>query len=250
VLRNKCLLFFVVVSAETAKDTWEKLRRCFMNALNRRRNKKIGDGAKKMVPWRYEFEMSFLLPSLNTKITQSNVQKEENLVDVQIDEQEMDEPEMNILYEIPEGQSNIKCEETLSEFDSHTQGYFSTKRKQSGRDSANQQMVNIKREETSPSSELDSHTQSYFPTIRKQSRRDSAIQQMVDVMNENSYLRQRRHEEKTTIRDMDETDIFFLSMTKMIKKLPSLEQAKIKLQLSQAVLQAQIALEEKQDRPQ
>jgi len=33
-------------------------------------------------------------------------------------------------------------------------------------------------------------------------------------------------------------------MAKMTKKLPSLEQAKIKLQLSQAALQAQIALEE------
>ena len=65
-------------------------------------------------------------------------------------------------------------------------------------------------------------------------------------MKENSYLRQRRHEEKTTIRDMD---MFFLRMAKMTKKLPSLEQAKIKLYLSQAVLQAQIALEEKQERP-
>jgi hypothetical protein len=35
----------------------------------------------------------------------------------------------------------------------------------------------------------------------------------------------------------------------MTKKLPSLEQAKIKLQLSQAVLQAQIALEEQEERP-
>ena len=33
-----------------------------------------------MVPWRFDFEMSFLLPSLDTKKnTQSNVHKEENL---------------------------------------------------------------------------------------------------------------------------------------------------------------------------
>lgn len=157
-------------------------------------------------------EMSFLLPSFDTKNSQSNVQKGENLEDVQIDEQETDEPEMNT-YEIPEGQSNIT------------------------------------REETSFPSHVDSHTQGYFPAKRKQQGRDSAIQQMVNVMKENSYLRQRRHEEKTTIRDMDETDMFFLSMAKMTKKLPSLEQAKIKLQLSHAVLQAQIALEEQQERP-
>jgi hypothetical protein len=42
---------------------------------------------------------------------------------------------------------------------------------------------------------------------------------------------------------MGETDMFLLSMAKITKKFPSLEQAKIKLQLSQAVLQAQIASE-------
>ena len=140
-------------------------------------------------------------------------QEEESLQDVQIDEEETDETEMNT-YEIPEGQSNIT------------------------------------REETSSSSHVDSHTQGYFPTKGKQQGRDSAIQQMVNVMKENSYLRQRRHEEKTTIRDMDETDTFFLSMAKMTNQLPSLEQAIIKLHLSQAVLKAQIALEEKQERPQ
>ena len=101
---------------------------------------------------------------------------------------------------------------------------------------------NITREETSSSSHVDSHTQGYFPTKGKQQGRDSAIQQMVNVMEENSYLRQRRHEGKMTIGNMDETDMFFLRTAKMTKKLPSLRQVKIKLQLSQAVLQAQIAL--------
>jgi hypothetical protein len=123
--------------------------------------------------------MSFLLPSLDTKNTQSNVQKEENLEDVKIDEQETEEPEMDT-YEIREGQSNIT------------------------------------HEETSPSSHVDTHTrtQGYFPTKTKQQGRDTAIQQMVNVMKENSCLRLRTHEEKTTIRDMDDTDMFFLSMAK------------------------------------
>ena len=119
-----------VVSAKTAKCIWEKLRRCLLNALNRRRNKKSGDGAKKWL-----LGGSTLLPPLDT--TQSNVQKEENPEDVQNDEQETDEPEMNT-YEIPVGQSNITREETSSSShaDSHTQGYFPTKRKQEGSDSA------------------------------------------------------------------------------------------------------------------
>jgi len=44
-----------------------------MNALNRRRNKKSGDGAKKMHSWKYEEKMSFLLPSLDNRNTQSNL---------------------------------------------------------------------------------------------------------------------------------------------------------------------------------
>jgi len=68
VLKNKCLLLFFVVSVETATDTWEKLWQCFLNVLNWRRNKKSGDGAKKMVPWRFNLEMSFHLPLLDKKI--------------------------------------------------------------------------------------------------------------------------------------------------------------------------------------
>ena len=65
----------------------------------------------------------------------------------------------------------------------------------------------ITREEIS-SSPVDSHTQGYFPTKRKQQGRDSVIQQMVNVMKWNSYIRQRRHEEITTIRDMDDSNFF------------------------------------------
>lgn len=48
-----------------------------MNALNRRRNKKSGDGVKKIHPWKYEEEMSFLLPSLDNRNTQSNFLEKE-----------------------------------------------------------------------------------------------------------------------------------------------------------------------------
>jgi len=56
---------------------------------------------------------------------------EENQQDVEIEEQETDEPEMNT-YEIPEGQRNIILEEASSSsyVDSHKQGQFPTKRKQ------------------------------------------------------------------------------------------------------------------------
>lgn len=45
---------------------------------------------------------------------------------------------------------------------------------------------------------------------------------------------------------LDETDMFYLSMASMSKTLPLLEQAQIKLQLSNSVLQAQIKMNQNQ----
>lgn len=53
--------------AEKAKDLWDKLRRCFCNAVSRRRDKKSGQAAKKMTPWKYEHQMSFILPYLENR---------------------------------------------------------------------------------------------------------------------------------------------------------------------------------------
>lgn len=71
--------------------------------------------------------------------------------------------------------------------------------------------------------------------------------QMLEIMKENAAIRKMKREEKiikpkvpTVFDNMDETDIFFLSMSKMTKQLPQVEQAKIKLLLSNSVLQAEI----------
>lgn len=70
---------------------------------------------------------------------------------------------------------------------------------------------------------------------------------MLEIMKENAAIRKMKREEKiikpkvpTVFGNMDETDIFFLSMSKMTKQLPQVEQAKIKLLLSNYVLQAEI----------
>lgn len=66
-------------------------------------------------------------------------------------------------------------------------------------------------------------------------------------MKENAASRNAKQEEKimkpklpTVFENMDETDIFFLNMSKMTTPLPPVEQAKIKLLLSNSVLQAEI----------
>lgn len=71
--------------------------------------------------------------------------------------------------------------------------------------------------------------------------------QMLEIMKENAAIRKMKREDKiikpkvpTVFENMDETDIFFLSMSKMTKQLPQVEQAKIKLLLSNSVLQADI----------
>lgn len=68
--------------------------------------------------------------------------------------------------------------------------------------------------------------------------------QMVQILKESSAFRKRKYENQTTgtnisaiNNSLDETDMFFLSMSRMTKQLPTkLVQAQIKLQVSNAVL--------------
>ncbi|GBP68164.1 Transcription factor Adf-1 [Eumeta japonica] len=51
------------------KDDWAKLRNAFASALKRRRNKKSGQAAAALVPWKYEESLSFLLPYMECRST-------------------------------------------------------------------------------------------------------------------------------------------------------------------------------------
>lgn len=54
--------------ANEAKERWDKLRRCYSNARNRRHKDTKSDMAsKKKTIWKYEKEMSFILPYLITR---------------------------------------------------------------------------------------------------------------------------------------------------------------------------------------
>ncbi|KAK4873574.1 hypothetical protein RN001_012934 [Aquatica leii] len=71
--------------------------------------------------------------------------------------------------------------------------------------------------------------------------------QMVKIIKESSAFRKRKYENQTTSTNissinnsLDETDIFFLSMSRMTKQLPKLVQTRIKLQVSNAVLAAEV----------
>lgn len=75
----------------------------------------------------------------------------------------------------------------------------------------------------------------------RQPVRKPNLQDLYDMMKSSHDLRIHKHNSKQQQDDMtDETDLFFLSMSKAVKKLPKLDQTKIKLDLHTAVSQAEI----------
>lgn len=86
--------------------------------------------------------------------------------------------------------------------------------------------------------------------VKTQKQNTTPAGQLVEILKESTALRKRQYEEnktcKTTskptsvLENLDDTDLFFLSMSKMTKQLPKLEQSQIKLALSNSVLSAEI----------
>nr|XP_049693457.1 transcription factor Adf-1-like [Helicoverpa armigera] len=58
---------------EKCKDNWNKLRSCYVNALKCRKNKKSGQAAQFVPPWKYEERMSFLQPYMESRSTTTNL---------------------------------------------------------------------------------------------------------------------------------------------------------------------------------
>ncbi|XP_076179460.1 XPG-like endonuclease isoform X3 [Ptiloglossa arizonensis] len=194
------------MKAETVKDNWDKLRRCFLNAINRRRNKKSGHSARKISSWKYEQQMSFLLPFIDIRRSQSNVKTE--------------------ITQDNQNHSKIDSEQEFDSTINETHDYMAPFN-------------------TTPQASLEESIQdknvSQCLDIIKQTKRDecdNSVMEMMNIMKENANLRKLRYEGRHE--RMDDTDMFFLSMASLTKTLPLLEQAQIKLQLSNAVLQAQI----------
>lgn len=86
--------------------------------------------------------------------------------------------------------------------------------------------------------------------FKKQKQNTSPAGQLVEILKESSASRKRQYEEKKThqivskpvsvLETLDDTDLFFLSMSRMTKRLPKLEQSQIKLALSNSVLSTEV----------
>ncbi|KAL1509242.1 hypothetical protein ABEB36_004008 [Hypothenemus hampei] len=81
-----------------------------------------------------------------------------------------------------------------------------------------------------------------FSTSRKS---QNPAQKMVQIMKQNASMRMKRYENKPETKELDEVDMFYLSMTKTVKRLSHLEQAKIRMTLCQLVSEAEIRSIEK-----
>lgn len=95
------------------------------------------------------------------------------------------------------------------------------------------------RESFSPnprSSSVESQRSSSFKRSVSGNRKPD-IGDIYELMKNNNAFRRERHQFK---QDMDETDLFFLSMSKAVKALPKHEQTKIKLDLHKAISDAEI----------
>jgi len=90
----------------------------------------------------------------------------------------------------------------------------------------------------------------HLKRVKTQKQNTTPAEQLVEILKESTALRKRQCEENKTckitskptsvLENLDDTDLFFLSMSKMTKQLPKLEQSQIKLALSNSVLSAEI----------
>ncbi|XP_050308272.1 uncharacterized protein LOC126744760 [Anthonomus grandis grandis] len=69
------------ITPDKAKQMWDKLRRCFNNARNRRLATKSGQATKNITPWKFEQQMAFLLPYLEGRRMCGNLENDVNDAD-------------------------------------------------------------------------------------------------------------------------------------------------------------------------
>lgn len=163
-------------------------------SAKKRRQTKSGQAAKKIAPWKFENEMSFLLPFLEMREVSSNLEKRGR---------EEDDPDSE--HEAV----NIEVEEI--------------------EEAAQYQQPQEKETQRPPYN---------TPTMKSRKNQNPALE-IVQIMKQNASRRMSRYEESKS-KDLDETDLFYLSMAKTVKRLPALEQAKIRMTLCKLVSEAEI----------
>ncbi|KAJ8936729.1 hypothetical protein NQ318_007089 [Aromia moschata] len=220
-----------VGKAENAKEKWNKLRRCFWNAINRRRCKKSGRASRKLIPWKFQHQMQFLLPFLESRATHGNIEEYESQMSHNSISADLKQE-----YDIQNEENEDLTVDMETENEHSLVETDTTEEQNVGKEKSDNETIevleNLKRQKRA---KLDVH---------------NPVQQIIEIMKENANLKKAKYENKIaynksiSVPDMDETDMFFLSMSRMTKQLPRFEQSKIKLALSNVVLQAEMRNQE------
>ncbi|RZF41329.1 hypothetical protein LSTR_LSTR000043 [Laodelphax striatellus] len=177
---------------------WSKLRNCYTNALKRRRFKR-GRTGRQMPPWKYENQMSYLLPYMQGKAISGDM---------------FDADEPFVVYE-----DDV-------EVDLHT----ATPAVELGSAPSTPNYVIMR----SPTPEDSVHSNHINGSSVTDDRLVSAYRRM-------NHTKQAKNGDYSQP-DLDETDHFFLSMSKSLKRLSAINQARIKMDLHRAIYEAEIHL--------
>ncbi|GIY86251.1 uncharacterized protein CDAR_123731 [Caerostris darwini] len=164
------------IPASQCKDMWRKLRNCYLNAINRRQTKNIPK-------WKYEDEMSFLLPFLDVRSPEADMELQTSGLNNlsgsfhngSIDNAMLSEREDSSELILPEPSSFVPKKEPNDE---------------------HLEVLSMSRRKTTP--------RGGPPTIH------------------------------------DETEMFFLSISETVKRLPAVDQARIKMEVCKMVYEAEI----------
>ncbi|XP_068246734.1 uncharacterized protein [Palaemon carinicauda] len=212
------------ISADVCKDTWTKLRNAYTNA-RKRRNTKSGQAAKNIPKWKYEDKMSFLIPTLEPRSTHGNVeplsQSDGDVARAVINENT--EEDLNI-SQIDKIAASEKC----------------------AHDNGNQETTIA--DQSNGDQQVAGSTSTSKPKYRKRQILDSSISEIVNLMKDNSRMRTQSIQLSEGYKThRDETEMFFLSIASSVKKLSAIEQARVKMEISNMVFKAQIRELEQQN---
>lgn len=238
------------VKREQAKDTWEKLRRCFMNAIKRRKTKQLH-------PWRFEERMSFLYNHIDPSKMYCKLDSGEQPYYSETDDSQLvDDIEAtdsrvyddSLTREASEMTTSIKREE-------NSDGCYGSEQDQ------NQSVMRFLKP-TAISNGSMSDNDSFqdkrpISAVDPQSEPSDAeecnpFKRDLDDEPDNLTRRTKKHKKSREVpvesapilssigNEKDDIDLFFQSMATTTKTLTPIDQAKIKLQISQIVLGAQI----------
>ncbi|KAK5638999.1 hypothetical protein RI129_011491 [Pyrocoelia pectoralis] len=172
---------------------------------------------KKKNLWKFELQMDFLTPFIETRKTHNNLSDPEVEENTHVTE----EPEL-------EEQIATQMEDDQSVLDNA--------------DEQNHKMIDEE--------DLDKRYDTIKRSKNKKRQKTSNTQgpEILQILKENSERIKRKYEENTSTKNntesMDDMDMFFLSMSRMTKQLPKIKQAEIKLSVSNMVLRAELLNEE------